>query len=205
MSNFGNRTMTRNQEIKVTAGEITADESANRARLREIGGSQIDNFNRVIVNQALATLWLDRANKDDVNRKVTAAIAVMATIAPRDELEGMLAAQLVACHNASMECYRRAMIPGEAPAYRSDNLEQAAKLTRCYASLLERLELRRGQAAQKKIIVEHRVHRMAPGNRPLNPLLDHPATHMDYEHGIKSINGFKAAGGTPLPLPLEAD
>ncbi len=27
-----------------------------------------------------------------------------------DELEGMMAAQLLAAHNAAMECYRRAMI-----------------------------------------------------------------------------------------------
>ena len=31
-------------------------------------------------------------------------------IAPRDELEGMLAAQLLAAHNATMECHRRAML-----------------------------------------------------------------------------------------------
>ena len=31
-------------------------------------------------------------------------------IAPSDEFEGMVAGHLVACHNASMECYRRAMI-----------------------------------------------------------------------------------------------
>ena len=31
-------------------------------------------------------------------------------IGPRDELEGMIAAQLLAAHNAAMECYRRAML-----------------------------------------------------------------------------------------------
>lgn len=31
-------------------------------------------------------------------------------IDPRDELEGMMAAQLLASHNAAMECYRRAMV-----------------------------------------------------------------------------------------------
>ena len=33
------------------------------------------------------------------------------TIKPTDEIEGMLAAQMVAAHNATMECYRRAMLP----------------------------------------------------------------------------------------------
>jgi hypothetical protein len=31
-------------------------------------------------------------------------------IGPTDELEGMMAAQLIAAHNAAMECYRRAML-----------------------------------------------------------------------------------------------
>jgi hypothetical protein len=37
-------------------------------------------------------------------------VAALAGIAPRDELEAMLAAQLLGAHNAAMECYRRAMI-----------------------------------------------------------------------------------------------
>ena len=43
-------------------------------------------------------------------------------IAPRDELEGMMAAQLVAAHNAAMECYRRAMIGEQSFEGRSENL-----------------------------------------------------------------------------------
>jgi hypothetical protein len=32
----------------------------------------------------------------------------LAGIAPKDELEGMMAAQLIAAHSAAMECFRRA-------------------------------------------------------------------------------------------------
>jgi hypothetical protein len=37
-------------------------------------------------------------------------LGALVGIAPQDELEGMLAAQLVGCPNAAMECYRRAML-----------------------------------------------------------------------------------------------
>jgi hypothetical protein len=37
-------------------------------------------------------------------------VACRSGIGPKDELEGMMAAQLIAAHNAAMECYRRAMI-----------------------------------------------------------------------------------------------
>jgi hypothetical protein len=46
-------------------------------------------------------------------------------IAPKDELEGMIAAQLIACHNAAMECYRRAMIGEQSFEGRRENLSQA--------------------------------------------------------------------------------
>jgi hypothetical protein len=46
----------------------------------------------------------------------------------------MLAAQLLAAHNAAMECYRRAMIGEQTFEGRRENLSQANKLSRTYAS-----------------------------------------------------------------------
>jgi hypothetical protein len=68
----------------------------------------------------------------------------------------MLAAQLVACHNASMECYRRAMIGEQTFEGRRENLSQANKLSRTYTTLLEALNRHRGKG-QQKVTVEH-VH-----------------------------------------------
>ena len=68
----------------------------------------------------------------------------------------MIAAQLVACHNASMECYRRAMIGEQTFEGRRENLSQANKLSRTYATLLESLNRHRGKG-QQKVTVEH-VH-----------------------------------------------
>jgi hypothetical protein len=42
----------------------------------------------------------------------------------------MLAAQLLASHNAAMECYRRAMISEQTFEGRKENLNQANKLSR---------------------------------------------------------------------------
>jgi hypothetical protein len=75
-------------------------------------------------------------------------------IQPKGELEAMLAAQLIACHNAAMECYRRPM-GSQLPA-RDCHLNQANKLSRTYATLLEALNRHRGKG-QQKVTVEH-VH-----------------------------------------------
>ena len=68
----------------------------------------------------------------------------------------MLATQMLACHNAAMECYRRAMMPKLTFDGRNLNLSQANQLSRTYASLLEALNRHRGKG-QQKMTVEH-VH-----------------------------------------------
>jgi hypothetical protein len=64
-------------------------------------------------------------------------LGALVGIAPQDELEGMLAAQLVGCPNAAMECYRRAMLGEQTFEGQRENLSQANKLSRTYATLLE--------------------------------------------------------------------
>jgi hypothetical protein len=126
-------------------------------RLKRIGGSKSDDWNNVVINQAVDALWLNKHSDTKAHDKqCEAVVAAMIGIAPQDELEGMIAAQLVACHNASMECYRRAMIDPQSFEGRHENLKQANKLSRTYATLLETLNRHRGKGAQR-VTVEH-VH-----------------------------------------------
>jgi hypothetical protein len=81
-------------------------------------------------------------------------LAVMIGMKPRDELEGMLIAQLIATHSAAMECYRRGMIADQSFEGRRENLTQASKLSRTYAALTEALDRHRGKG-QQRITVEH--------------------------------------------------
>ena len=72
-----------------------------------------------------------------------------------------MAAQLIAAHNAAMECYRRAMIGEQTFEGRRENLNQANKLSRTWAMLLDALNKHRGKGHQK-VTVEH-VHVHAGG------------------------------------------
>src|SRR2546423_14793768 len=78
--------------------------------LKRIGGSQSDDWNHVLGNQAIQSLWIKQSDNEARARQYNAAIAGLIGIAPQDEVEGMIGAQLIADHNATMECYRRAMI-----------------------------------------------------------------------------------------------
>ena len=141
---------------------VVADDPEDRkGELKAIGGSESDRWNNTIANQTVQALWLKHLSEDDQDRQLGATVAALQGISPRDELEGMMAAQLIAAHNASMECYRRAMIGEQSFEGRRENLNQANKLSRTWATLLDALNKHRGKG-QQKVTVEH-VHVHAGG------------------------------------------
>src|SRR5207248_5160499 len=149
-------TMTKaKRSVKKTVVEAR-DPSSLPGRLKSIGGSKSDTWNNIVANQAMQSIWAKNSDQEERNNLYSAALAGLVGIGPRDELEGMVAAQLVACHNASMECYRRAMIGEQTFEGRRENLSQANKLSRTYSTLLEALNRHRGKG-QQKVTVEH-VH-----------------------------------------------
>jgi hypothetical protein len=84
---------------------------------------------------------------------VKTMIAAMRSIGPRDGVEGMLAAQMIASHEAAMECLGRAAT-GSDPDYRALDLNNAARLMQIHARQIEALGKHRGRG-QQKIVVEH--------------------------------------------------
>ena len=124
------------------------------APLRLISGSDCEDFTTVLVTQVGNSLWLKNSDPEERARQIDAAITTMVGMKPRDELEGMLIAQLIASHNAAMECYRRAMLAEQSFEARRENLNQAHKLSRTYAALTDALDRHRGKG-QQRITVEH--------------------------------------------------
>jgi hypothetical protein len=122
----------------------------------------------IVDNPGRGSQHSDPATRD---KQYSATVAALVGIGPRDELEGMMAAQLIAAHNAAMECYRRAMIGEQTFEGRRENLAQANKLSRTYATLLEALNRHRGKG-QQKVTVEH-VHVHAGGQAVVG-IVDNP-------------------------------
>lgn len=135
---------------------VANDPDDLKGALKNIGGSRSDHWNNLLANQTIQALWPKHSDPATRDKQYSATVAALVGIGPKDELEGMMAAQLIAAHNAAMECYRRAMIGEQTFEGRSENLAQANKLSRTYATLLEALNRHRGKG-QQKVTVEH-VH-----------------------------------------------
>jgi hypothetical protein len=125
-----------------------------RPVLQSISGSDDFDFCITLATQVVNALWRERPDSAELTQQVRATHAAMMGMKPRDELEGMLIGQLIASHNAAMECYRRAMIPEQTFEGRREALNQANKLSRTSAALTEALDRHRGKG-QQHIRVEH--------------------------------------------------
>ena len=133
--------------------EISRSEEL-RPVIQSISGSDDFDFCITLLTQVNNALWRERPDSAEQTKQIAATRAAMMGMKPRDALEGMLIGQLIASHNAAMECYRRAMIPGQTFEGRRENLNQANKLSRTYAALTEALDRHRGKG-QQHIRVEH--------------------------------------------------
>ena len=101
--------MTRKKPTKVDEPTtiVANDPDDLKGALKAIGGSQSDRWNNVLATQVVHALWTKNSDAETRDKQWGAAVAALIGIGPKDELEGMMAAQLIAAHNAAMECYRR--------------------------------------------------------------------------------------------------
>lgn len=129
---------------------------------KEATGTEKPTLNLRLIRQAVDALWMPEGlSKEDALARAQSAIELLQGIKPADEIEGMLATQMVSVHNAAMDCLRRAMFPEQTFAGRDLNLKHAAKLLSIYARQIDALNKHRGKG-QQKVTVEH-VHVEAGG------------------------------------------
>jgi hypothetical protein len=140
-----------------------------------------------------------RQEHPDSDEVINATIAAMIGMKPRDELEGMLIGQLIASHNATMECYRRAMIGEQTFEARRENLNQANKLSRTYAALTEALDPHRGKGRQR-ITVEH-VNVHAGGQAIVGAVTPRDGSSQKSEQQTHATREITHEPGIPMRSP----
>lgn len=95
-------------------------------------------------------------SEDELAKKYETAIEMLLELRPGDGLEGMLATQMIACHEAALNCLSRAQNPQNSFEGRHENLKQAQKLLSLYIKQMQALDKHRGKG-QQSVTVKH-VH-----------------------------------------------
>ena len=147
------------ETLPVVNGEAPppTPEPADMAGLPTVSATGRGEWNDALVVQIMQACagGLDPAKKDILGKRLRAALAVMKGIEPGDILEDMAAAQLVAAHHAAMQAYGRAANPDQPFAVWRESLNQANRLSRTFAAMLEALNRHRGKSGQQTVRVEH--------------------------------------------------
>ena len=138
----------------------TASDGEGKGGLPTISAAGRSEWNTALAVQVMqaVTGGLDPGEPDEgghLGRRLRAGLAAMQGIEPGDVLEDMAAAQLVAAHHAAMQAYGRAANPDQPFAVWRESLNQANRLSRTFAAMLEALNRHRGKGGQQRVVVEH--------------------------------------------------
>jgi len=182
---------------------VQLDPAGQKGSLRLLGGSASDDFNKIMSTQAIRSSWYPKGETDpDAASLINAAIYSLIGGKPRDELEGMLLAQMWGSHVAAMESHRRSMIPNQSHEGRVENMRAADRASRTYAALLDALNRHRGKG-QQAIRVEH--VNVAPGAQAIVGSNIYPqGGGSKAENGEQPHAQVEYSPGIPMPSQNEA-
>jgi uncharacterized protein (DUF305 family) len=127
---------------------VHADAAAARM-LNALGITDLALAERLMM-QIVTVTHLQSSNEPVVEKNLNAALAAVTGIAPRDEAEAMLAAQMVGVHWLAMDLLRKA----NDRALRNDAGNLAVKLLRTFTAQIEALKRYRS-AGEQRVVVQH--------------------------------------------------
>lgn len=132
---------------------------ADRGMGKLCSGSDHHGFGTKLISDVVACISTAsvQGHENYKDLAVGATMEALKALEPADPVEGMLAAQVVALHSASMECLRRASL-GQAPDVASKLRKDGANLARAMTDMLAALDRKRGKGQQHIRVERVMVH-----------------------------------------------
>jgi hypothetical protein len=121
------------------------------ARSCRIFGTNNQDSNCVLLQQVLGFVPTHAGSKHALQNSKH-AIATINGISPKDELEGLLAVQMIGVHNLAVECLRRASLKDQTTEGMDLNIQSATKLLRTFTAQMEALNRHRGKLGQQMVV-----------------------------------------------------
>ncbi len=138
---------------------VNPDDPLIPAKFMESYGTVDSDLQSHLLNQVASSFkglsTSDEADKEKCVQVSNTAVAILNGIQPQDELEGMLAVQMIGVHNIAMDCVGRATRTDRVD-FMNTYLNGATKMLRTFAVQMEALKKYR-TGGQQKMTVEH-VH-----------------------------------------------
>jgi hypothetical protein len=137
-----------NNQVQMAPAGVHAD--AAGSRLMNAFGITNPDLAECLTAHIVSTTHLRASNEPVAEATLNAALAAVTGIAPRDEAEAMLAAQMVGIHWLAMDLLRKA----NDRARLNDAGNMAVKLLRTFPAQLDALKRYRS-AGEQRVVVQH--------------------------------------------------
>jgi hypothetical protein len=127
-------------------------------KMLEAVGTPESDLQTHLVNQVIQT-FSGTVSKESHDKEISVIalniiMAILSGIQPQDEIEGMLAVQMIGVHNMAMETLKRAMLSDQTFEGKQANVAQSTKMLRTFMAQMEALKKYRS-GGQQRIVVEH--------------------------------------------------
>jgi hypothetical protein len=126
--------------------------------LKKITGVKNDDFATNLLSHATAAtfpeLLIEGTDQESLESRAGLMAAAIEGVGPTDEIEGMLAAQMIVIHHQALDLMMRACEPAVFRKNAEFDLNMANKLLRTFTGHVECLNRHRGKG-QQKVTVEH--------------------------------------------------
>jgi hypothetical protein len=134
---------------------LTLDASTNAITVTSNGNSRMFGTNNpdsihALMQQVCGFLSI-APNKPDL-QKLKYALSTISGIGPKDELEGLLAVQMMGVHSLAVKCLTRASLKDQTEEGIDANIHRATKLLRTFTTQMEALNRHRGKISQPIVV-----------------------------------------------------
>jgi hypothetical protein len=132
--------------VKVDASTGTIKVNGNL----QIFGTNDRDSTLALTNQVAGVVQTNAGGLDSQN--LGWALTTIYRIAPQDEIEGLLSAQMVCVHSLAMQCLKRASRGDRTTGGIDANINSATKLLRTFTTQMEALNRHRGKLGQPMVV-----------------------------------------------------
>lgn len=136
------------------------DDPLIAVKMFEALGTPESDLQNHLLNQVIqtfrGTVSTDGVDNDNAILASNNALSILDGIQPQDEIEGMLAVQMIGVHNMAMITLARAILSNQTIEGKQANVNQSTKMLRTYIAQMEAIKKYR-TGGQQKMVVEH-VH-----------------------------------------------
>jgi hypothetical protein len=141
------------EDLDFPQTEVIKIDDAKRKQLSECFGTENNDLIEYFLKESL--YFESTQNKEEsFASNLNSTLGMLKGIAPQDELEGMLAVQMVYSHKLAMNFLKRASAQDKSPEIIDLQLRRANKLMNSFSKQMQTLTKYR-QKGQQKMVVEH--------------------------------------------------